>query len=87
MSRKSTSKTTQKRFSKPKFSITNSQQLVLGSFLVILGILLFIALLSYFFTGESDHVLIIYPILILIFTKVYKLTNWKEKLIGTVTKN
>jgi len=55
MSRKSTSKTTQKRFSKPKFSITNSQQLVLGSFLVILGILLFIALLSYFFTGESDQ--------------------------------
>ena len=55
MSRKSTSKTTQKRFSKLKFSLTNSQQLVLGSFLVILGILLFIALLSYFFTGESDQ--------------------------------
>jgi membrane protease YdiL (CAAX protease family) len=32
-------------------------------------------------------VLIIYPILILIFTKVYKWTNWKEKLIGTVTKD
>jgi uncharacterized protein len=32
-------------------------------------------------------VLIIYPILILIFAKVYKWTNWKEKLIGTVTKD
>lgn len=32
-------------------------------------------------------VLIIYPILILIFAKVYKWTNWKEKLIGTITKD
>ena len=32
-------------------------------------------------------VLIIYPIFILIFTKVYKWTNWKEKLIGTITKD
>ena len=32
-------------------------------------------------------VLIIYPILILIFAKVYKWTNWKEKLIGSVTKD
>lgn len=32
-------------------------------------------------------VLIIYPILILIFAKVYKWTNWREKLIGTVTKD
>lgn len=32
-------------------------------------------------------VLIIYPILILIFAKVYKWTNWKEKLTGSVTKD
>ena len=32
-------------------------------------------------------VLIIYPILILIFAKVYKWTNWKAKLLGPVTKN
>jgi membrane protease YdiL (CAAX protease family) len=32
-------------------------------------------------------VLIIYPILILIFAKVYKWTNWKDKLIGPVTKD
>ena len=55
MARKSTTKTTQKQFSKLKFTLTNSQKLVLGSFLVILGILLFIALLSYLFTGESDQ--------------------------------
>lgn len=55
MARKSTSKTTQKQFSKLNFTLTNSQKLVVGSFLVILGILLFIALLSYLFTGESDQ--------------------------------
>ena len=55
MARKSTTKTTKKQFSKINFTLTNSQQLVLGSFLVILGILLFIALLSYLFTGESDQ--------------------------------
>ena len=32
-------------------------------------------------------VLIIYPILILIFAKVYKWTNWKDKLLGPVTKD
>ena len=32
-------------------------------------------------------VLIIYPILILIFAKVYKWTNWKGKLLGPVTKD
>ena len=55
MARKSTTKTTQKRFSKLNISLTNSQRLVLGSFLVILGILLFVSLLSYLFTGESDQ--------------------------------
>jgi len=55
MARKSTHKTTQKSFSKFNFTLSNSQRLVMGSFLVISGILLFIALLSYFFTGESDQ--------------------------------
>ena len=32
-------------------------------------------------------VLIVYPILIFIFAKVYKWTNWKDKLSGSVTKN
>jgi len=55
MARKSTTKTTQKRFSKVTFTLTNSQRLVMGSFLVILGILLFVSLLSYLFTGENDQ--------------------------------
>jgi len=58
MARKSTHKTTQKRFSKINFTLTNSQRLVMGSFLVIIGILLFIALLSYLFTGESDQTIL-----------------------------
>jgi hypothetical protein len=32
-------------------------------------------------------VLIVYPILIFIFAKVYKWTNWKDKLTGSVIKN
>jgi len=32
-------------------------------------------------------VLILYPILIFIFAKVYKWTNWKVKLIGSVTND
>jgi hypothetical protein len=32
-------------------------------------------------------VLILYPILIFIFAKVYKWTNWKEKLTGSITKD
>ena len=39
----------------PKVTLTNPQRLVFGSFLVILGVLVFIAILSYFFTGESDQ--------------------------------
>jgi len=31
--------------------------------------------------------LIIYPILIFIFAKVYKWTNWKDKLAGSVTND
>ena len=34
-----------------------------------------------------SSVLVIYPILIFIFAKKYKWTNWKEKLIGSVTND
>ena len=40
---------------KLSFALSNQQKLVLGSLLLILGILLFIAFLSHFFTGEADH--------------------------------
>lgn len=39
----------------PKVTLTNPQRLVFGSFLIILGVLVFIAILSYLFTGESDQ--------------------------------
>ena len=55
MARASTNKTPKKSFSKINISLTNSQRLVMGSFLVIIGVLLFIALLSYLFTGENDQ--------------------------------
>ncbi len=41
-----------------KFKISNQQKLVLGSFLLFLGILLCIAFVSFFFTGETDQSII-----------------------------
>ena len=45
-------KTTRK---KPSLSLSNQQKLVFGSLLLILGILLFLAFLSFFFTGQADQ--------------------------------
>lgn len=39
----------------PNFKLSNQQKLVFGSFLIILGLLLFIAFVSYFFTGHNDQ--------------------------------
>ena len=50
--------TTKKRKStrkKPNLSLSNQQKLVFGSLLLILGILLFLAFLSFFFTGQTDQ--------------------------------
>jgi len=50
--------TTKKRKStrkKPNLSLSNQQKLVFGSLLLILGILLFLAFLSFFFTGQEDQ--------------------------------
>jgi S-DNA-T family DNA segregation ATPase FtsK/SpoIIIE len=44
-----------KKVRKLNFNLTSQQKLVFGSLLLILGILLFIAFLSYFFTGEQDQ--------------------------------
>ena len=53
---KKTSKTKNKpRFKKPDFTLNNQQKLVFGSFLVILGFLLFTAFLSFIFTGKADQ--------------------------------
>ena len=53
-------KTKSKKVSKPKFKLPNltlnsQQKLIFGSFLVLLGILLFIAFLSFLFTGKADQ--------------------------------
>ncbi len=56
-------KTKSKKVSKPKFKLPNfalnsQQKLIFGSFLVLLGILLFIAFLSFLFTGKADQSII-----------------------------
>ena len=51
--KKSTSTKTSKR---PKsFKLSSQQKLVFGSFLMILGVLLFISMFSYLFTGKADQ--------------------------------
>ncbi|MGC1205273.1 MAG: DNA translocase FtsK 4TM domain-containing protein [Flavobacteriaceae bacterium] len=44
-----------KKLKMPNFRLSSPQKLVFGSFLVITGILLCIAFISYFFTGEADQ--------------------------------
>ncbi|PNQ72779.1 cell division protein FtsK [Hanstruepera neustonica] len=43
------------KFKAPSLKLSNQQKLVLGSFLIILGLLLFIAFVSFFFTGKADQ--------------------------------
>ncbi|MGJ5642379.1 DNA translocase FtsK 4TM domain-containing protein [Formosa sp. S-31] len=43
------------KFKKPDLKLTNQQKLIVGSFLIILGIILGTAFLSYFFTGKADQ--------------------------------
>ncbi|MDO7172577.1 DNA translocase FtsK [Mariniflexile sp. AS56] len=50
-----TKKPPRKQFKMPNFKLSNQQKLVFGSFLVIFGIILFMAFLSYLFTGEADQ--------------------------------
>ncbi|KJD34233.1 cell division protein FtsK [Tamlana sedimentorum] len=50
-----TKKTPSKKIKVPSFKLSNQQKLVLGSFLVIFGIILCISFISFFFTGEADQ--------------------------------
>ncbi|WP_370476283.1 DNA translocase FtsK [Tamlana flava] len=50
-----TKKTPKPKLKMPRFKLNNQQKLVLGSFLVITGLLLFIAFVSFLFTGEADQ--------------------------------
>ncbi len=51
---KTKTKTTPK-FRKPSLKLSSQQKLIFGSLLIILGVLLFIAFLSFFFTGQADQ--------------------------------
>lgn len=53
--KKATRKKTAKKAKKLSLKLSSQQKLIFGSLLLILGILLFIAFLSYFFTGEEDQ--------------------------------
>lgn len=50
-----TQKTPKKPFKMPSFKLSSQQKLVLGSFLCILGILMFVSFVSFFFTGDADQ--------------------------------
>ncbi|TWO33091.1 DNA translocase FtsK [Seonamhaeicola sediminis] len=50
-----TKKTPKKKLKLPSFKLSSQQKLVFGSFLIIFGVVLCIAFVSFFFTGEIDQ--------------------------------
>ncbi|WP_298535797.1 DNA translocase FtsK [uncultured Algibacter sp.] len=50
-----TKKAPRKKIKAPSFKLSSQQKLVLGSFLIIIGLLLFTAFISFLFTGEADQ--------------------------------
>ncbi|RSK40249.1 DNA translocase FtsK [Mangrovimonas spongiae] len=54
-SKKKTKTSKKRQLKRPSLTLSNQQKLVLGSFLVIFGVLLFISFISYFFTGRADE--------------------------------
>ncbi|MFD2914681.1 DNA translocase FtsK [Psychroserpens luteus] len=71
---KSKAKTTSK-FKKPSFKLSSQQKLIFGSLLIILGILMFVAFLSFFFTGQADQ-----STLSEMASRDVKAQNWLNKL-------
>ncbi|MFT4781284.1 MAG: S-DNA-T family DNA segregation ATPase FtsK/SpoIIIE [Psychroserpens sp.] len=67
-------KTTPK-FKKPSLKLSSQQKLIFGSLLIILGILMFVAFLSFFFTGQADQ-----STLSEISSRDIKAQNWLNKL-------
>lgn len=53
--KKKTSTATKKTIKKPSFKLSNQQKLIVGSLLIILGVLLFISFISFLFTGKQDQ--------------------------------
>jgi S-DNA-T family DNA segregation ATPase FtsK/SpoIIIE len=71
---KSKAKTTPK-FKKPSLKLSSQQKLIFGSLLIILGILMFVAFLSFFFTGQADQ-----STLSEMASREVKAQNWLNKL-------
>jgi S-DNA-T family DNA segregation ATPase FtsK/SpoIIIE len=46
---------TTSKIKKPNFKLSSQQKLIFGSLLIIIGILLFIAFLSFLFNGKADQ--------------------------------
>ena len=57
MAKKRTKSKTKKKTSSKKisFQLSNQQKLVLGSLFIILGVLLFVSFISFFFTAKEDQ--------------------------------
>ncbi|MBE9489519.1 MAG: DNA translocase FtsK [Bacteroidetes bacterium] len=72
--KRTTKKKAIKKSKKLSFTLSNQQKLVFGSLLLILGVLLFIAFLSYFFTGNADQ-----STLTELSTRDVKAQNWLSK--------
>ena len=73
MAKKSSKTPSGNRLNK-QLELNNSQRLVVGSFFIILGILLFIALLSHIFTGNSDQ-----SVLLDFTSRQIEANNWLSK--------
>ena len=69
-----TKKAKKPKLKTPNFKLTNQQKLVLGSFLTLLGLLLFIAFVSYLFTGNADQ-----SVLSEFSERTEKAENWLNK--------
>lgn len=72
--KKATKKKVAKKTKKLSLKLSNQQKLVFGSLLLILGILLFIAFLSFFFTGQADQ-----SIILEFTSREAKAENWLSK--------
>ncbi len=70
-----TKSSTESPSKKPSLKLSSQQKLIFGSLLIILGILMFIAFLSFFFTGKSDQ-----STLTEFTTRTVESDNWLNKL-------
>ncbi|MCD2259557.1 DNA translocase FtsK [Psychroserpens luteolus] len=66
---------TKPKFKKPNLKLSSQQKLIFGSLLIILGVLMFIAFLSFFFTGKADQ-----STLTEITSREVEASNWLNKL-------